>query len=268
MTLTACGGLRAGSKGTEYVTYPGLENKRALVTGASGAVGSAVAEELGRAGVKVAVHFRSNEEAAQAVVDRITAAGGDAVQVAGDVSNSADATSLVSTATDLLGGLDILVNNAGITRDALLARMSDDDWDAVIDTNLKSAFLCSRAVVRSMMRARSGRIINVSSVAGLMGNAGQANYSAAKAGLIGFTKSLAREVASRNVTVNAVAPGFLESPMTDAIPEVTRNELVRMIPMGRMGAPADVAGVVAFLASDLAAYVTGQVLVVDGGLAM
>ena len=164
--------------------------------------------------------------------------------------------------------MDILVNNAGITRDALLARMSDDDWDAVIDTNLKSAFLCSRAVVRSMMRARSGRIINVSSVAGLMGNAGQANYSAAKAGLIGFTKSLAREVASRSVTVNAVAPGFLESPMTDAIPEVTRNEVVKMIPMGRMGAPADVAGVVAFLASDLAAYVTGQVLVVDGGLAM
>ena len=202
------------------------------------------------------------------MADRITAAGGDAVQVAGDVSNSADAKSLVSTATDQLGGLDILVNNAGITRDALLARMSDDDWDAVIDTNLKSAFLCSRAVVRSMMRARSGRIINVSSVAGLMGNAGQANYSAAKAGLIGFTKSLAREVASRSVTVNAVAPGFLESPMTDAIPEVTRNEVVKMIPMGRMGAPADVAGIVAFLASDLAAYVTGQVLVVDGGLAM
>ena len=134
--------------------------------------------------------------------------------------------------------MDVLVNNAGITRDALLARMSDDDWDSVIDTNLKSAFLCSRAVVRSMMRARSGRIINVSSVAGLMGNAGQANYSAAKAGLIGFTKSLAREVASRSVTVNAVAPGFLESPMTDAIPEVTRQELMKMIPMGRMGAPA------------------------------
>ena len=250
------------------MTYPGLENKRALVTGASGAVGSAVAEELGGAGVKVAVHFRTNEEAARAVVDRIAAAGGDGVRVSGDVSNPAEAKSLVSAATDLLGGLDILVNNAGITRDALLARMSDDDWDAVIDTNLKSAFLCSRAVVRSMMRARSGRIINVSSVAGLMGNAGQANYSAAKAGLIGFTKSLAREVASRNVTVNAVAPGFLESPMTDAIPEVTRQEVVKMIPMGRMGAPADVAGVVAFLASDVAAYVTGQVLVVDGGLAM
>ncbi len=266
--MTARGGSRAGWKGTDNVRYPGLENKRALVTGASGAVGGAVAEELAGAGVRVAVHYRSNEAAARAVVERITAAGGEAVQVSGDVSDSTEARSLVSEAADLLGGLEILVNNAGITRDALLARMSDDDWDAVIDTNLKSAFLCSRAVVRSMMRARSGRIINVSSVAGLMGNAGQANYSAAKAGLIGFTKSLAREVASRNVTVNAVAPGFLESPMTDAIPEVTRNELVKMIPMRRMGAPADVAGVVAFLACDLAAYVTGQVVVVDGGLAM
>ena len=266
--MPARGGSRAGWKGTDNVRYPGLENKRALVTGASGAVGGAVAEELARGGVRVAVHYRSNEAAARAVVERITAAGGEAVQVSGDVSDSTEARRLAAEATDRLGGLEILVNNAGITRDALLARMSDDDWDAVIDTNLKSAFLCSRAVVRSMMRARSGRIINVSSVAGLMGNAGQANYSAAKAGLIGFTKSLAREVASRNVTVNAVAPGFLESPMTDAIPEVTRNELVKMIPMRRMGAPADVAGVVAFLACDLAAYVTGQVVVVDGGLAM
>ncbi len=265
---TECGRSRAGFWETESVTYPGLENKRGLVTGASGAVGSAIAEELARAGVKVAVHFRSNEKAAEAVVDRIAAAGGEAVRVSGDVSDSVEANGLVSAAAELLGGLDVLVNNAGITRDALLARMSEQDWDSVIDTNLKSAFLCSRAVVRSMMRARYGRIVNVSSVAGLMGNAGQLNYSAAKAGLIGLTKSLAREVASRNVTVNAVAPGFLESPMTDAIPENTRAELTEMIPMRRMGTPADVAGVVAFLASDLAAYITGQVFVVDGGLAM
>ena len=266
--LTECERSPDGFWDNETVMYPGLKNQRGLVTGASGALGSAIAEELAHAGVVVAVHFRSNEKAAKAVVERITAAGGEAVQVSGDVSDSVEANGVVSEATELLGGLDVLVNNVGITRDALLARMSDEDWDSVIETNLKSAFLCSRAVVRSMMRARNGRIINVSSVAGLMGNAGQVNYSAAKAGLIGLTKALAREVASRNITVNVVAPGFLESPMTDAIPENTRAEVTKMIPMGRMGTPADVAGVVAFLASDQAAYITGQVFVVDGGLAM
>ena len=266
--LTECERSPDGFWDNKTVTYPGLKNQRGLVTGASGTLGSAIAEELAHAGVVVAVHFRSNEKAAKAVVERITAAGGEAVHVSGDVSDSVEANGVVSEATELLGGLDVLVNNVGITRDALLARMSDEDWDSVIETNLKSAFLCSRAVVRSMMRARNGRIINVSSVAGLMGNAGQVNYSAAKAGLIGLTKSLAREVASRDITVNVVAPGFLESPMTDAIPENTRAEVTKMIPMGRMGTPADVAGVVAFLASDRAAYITGQVFVVDGGLAM
>ena len=244
------------------------KGSRGLVTGASGAIGGAIARALAAAGVRVVLHYNSNQAAADQLAAEITAAGGEAHPIRADITDSAAAADLVKQAAARWDGLDILVNNAGITRDGLLARMSDDDWDAVLDTNLKSVFLCTRAVLRPMMRARHGRIINISSVSGLMGNAGQANYSAAKAGLIGFTKAVAREVASRGITVNAVAPGFVESPMTASLPRPTLDAVTAAIPLGRMGRPDEIAQWVAFLASDAGAYVTGQTIVVDGGLTM
>jgi 3-oxoacyl-[acyl-carrier protein] reductase len=244
------------------------ERQIVVVTGASRGIGRAVAVRFARDGAAVIVNYRGSEAAAQETVQAVTDAGGQATLVQGDVSNRDDAERLIEAAVTEYGRIDVLVNNAGITRDQLLMRMTDDDWDAVLDTNLKGAFHTTRAALRPMLRKRSGRIINISSVVGLIGNAGQANYAAAKAGLIGFTKSTAREVASRSITVNAVAPGYIATEMTDAIAEMMKAKILDQVPMGRLGTPEDVAAVVAFLASPAAAYMTGAVLTVDGGMVM
>jgi 3-oxoacyl-[acyl-carrier protein] reductase len=246
----------------------GLTGKRALVTGGSRGIGREVALRLAAEGVSVAVNFNTGEAEAAAVVKEIEAQGSNAIALKGSVASAADADWLVEETVAKLGGLDILVNNAGITRDNLLMRMSEEDWDAVLDTNLKGAFLCTKAAVRPMLRQRSGRIINMSSVVALTGNAGQANYTAAKAGLIGFTKTVALEVASRGITVNAIAPGFVETRMVEKLPEEIQEKIRKHIPLARFGSPEDVAASVAFLASNDAAYITGQVLSVDGGLGL
>jgi 3-oxoacyl-[acyl-carrier protein] reductase len=244
------------------------ERQIVVVTGASRGIGRAVAVRFARDGAAVIVNYRGSEAAAQETVQAVTDVGGQATLVQGDVSNRDDAERLIEAAVTEYGRIDVLVNNAGITRDQLLMRMTDDDWDAVLDTNLKGAFHTTRAALRPMLRKRSGRIINISSVVGLIGNAGQANYAAAKAGLIGFTKSTAREVASRSITVNAVAPGYIATEMTDAIAETMKAKILDQVPMGHLGTPEDVAAVVAFLASPAAAYMTGAVLTVDGGMVM
>mgnify|MGYP001300515293 CR=1 FL=1 len=248
--------------------FDGLRGRSALVTGASGTIGGAIAKSLAEHGVKVVVHYRHNLDSAQSLVDEIDGNGGHSGLVQGDISTVNGATDVVEQAMGFSGGLDILVNNAGITKDGLLARMSETDWDSVIDTNLKSTYMVSRAVLRPMLKARFGRIINISSVSGLMGNAGQVNYSAAKAGIIGFTKALAREVASRGVTVNAVAPGFIDSPMARDVGDNVMQKILETIPIGRLGSPEEIAGWVSMLASESGEYVTGQVVVVDGGLSM
>jgi len=244
------------------------ERQIVVVTGASRGIGRAVAVRFARDGAAVIVNYKGSEAAAQETAQVVTEAGGAATLVQGDVSNRDDAERLIETAIQQYGRIDVLVNNAGIMRDQLLMRMTDDDWDTVLDTNLKGAFHTTRAALRPMLRKRSGRIINISSVVGLIGNAGQGNYAAAKAGLIGFTKSIAREVASRSITVNAIAPGYIATEMTDAIPENMRGKILEQVPMGRLGTPADVAAVVAFVASSAAAYMTGAVLHVDGGMVM
>ncbi len=246
----------------------GLAGKRALITGASRGIGRDVALRLASEGANVALNYQSGGVEAVAVAKEITDAGGTAIVVQGSVGIAAEAESLIERTLSDLGGLDILVNNAGITRDNLVMRMSEEDWDAVLDTNLKGAFLCTKAAVRLMLRQRSGRIINMSSVVGISGNAGQANYSAAKAGLIGFTKTIAREVASRGITVNAVAPGFITTRMVEGLGEGIRAQILERIPLARFGAPEEVAACVAFLASDDAAYITGQVVGIDGGLGL
>jgi 3-oxoacyl-[acyl-carrier protein] reductase len=245
-----------------------LSGKTALVTGSSSGIGAAIAKDLSAFGAHVAVHFRGNEKGAQAVVEEIQGSGGECALFQADVSDVGQAADLVKRVQAELGGLDILVNNAGATRDTLLMTMSEDAWDTVIATNLRSVYAVSRAALRSMVRKRWGRIINITSVVGLTGQAGQTNYAASKAGIIGFTKSLAREVASRNVTVNAVAPGFIPTTLTAALSEEQRDEIVRATPLGRMGTPEEVAWTVAFLASERSGFITGQVITVDGGLVM
>lgn len=245
-----------------------LLERVALVTGGSRGIGRAIALELAQRGAAVAVNYNSSPDAAQEVVAAITEAGGRAYAIQANVSQLAEAQALVKETVDTYGRLDILVNNAGTTRDNLLMRMTEDDWDVVLDTNLKSAWNCSKAVIRTMMRQRSGRIINITSVSGIAGNEGQSNYSASKAGMIGLTKSLAREVASRTITVNAVAPGFVHTDLTADLPADILERLDDHIPLGRWGTVEDIAYAVAFLASDEASYITGQVLSVDGGLVM
>ncbi|MHB9053660.1 MAG: 3-oxoacyl-[acyl-carrier-protein] reductase [Thermoleophilia bacterium] len=243
-----------------------LQGQVALVTGAARGIGRATAAALARAGAQVAINFQSSGEAAEELAAELTAAGSKTVLAQADVSDSAQVQSMIETVEAGLGPVGILVNNAGITRDGLVMRMSEEDFDAVIATSLRGAFLCSRAVARGMMKARTGSIVNVSSVIGLRGNAGQANYAAAKAGLIGLTKSLARELGPRGVRVNAVAPGYVVTDMTAGLPENMKEQVMRNTPLGRLASPEEIASAIAFLASPAAAYITGAVLPVDGGL--
>ena len=245
-----------------------LAGKVALVTGASRGIGRAVALRLAGDGAKIAINFAGNLAKAEEVKSEIETLGSEAILVQGNVAEFETVSDIVKKIVDTWGKIDILVNNAGITRDNLLLKMSEKDFDEVIATNLKGVFNCTKAVTKLMMKQRTGRIINLSSVVGLKGNISQANYAAAKAGIIGFTKSAAKEFASRNVTVNAIAPGFIETDMTDTLNDKVKEELSKNIPLGRFGSPKDVANVVAFLASEQAAYITGQVICVDGGMAI
>ena len=246
-----------------------LDGKVSLVTGASRGIGMAIALKLASLGSRVAVNYVAIEERnkadADAVVKEIADRGGEAVAVEGNVSDSEAVKAMVEDVAEKWGKLDILVNNAGINRDTLLLRMSDDAWDAVIDTNLRGAFLCTKFAVKHMMKQQWGRVISLSSVVGRVGNAGQSNYAASKGGVIAFTKSVAREMGSRNITVNAVAPGFIVTEMTDRLSPETRDGLLSLVPLARLGQPEDVAELVAFLASDKAGYITGQVITIDGG---
>jgi 3-oxoacyl-[acyl-carrier protein] reductase len=243
-------------------------DRAVLITGGTRGIGRALVEAFADAGARVAFTYRSSSDAADALVADLEAKGTEAMALQGDVAEMQAAEEAVEAVTDAYGALDVLVCNAGITRDGLVLRMSETDWDAVLDTNLKGAFTFAKAAYRPMMRQRGGRIVAVSSVVGVTGNPGQTNYAASKAGLIGFAKSLAKELGGRNVTVNVVAPGYVETDMTDALPDAARDTMLNLTPLKRLGTPDDIAGAVLFLASDAARFITGHVLHVDGGLAM
>jgi 3-oxoacyl-[acyl-carrier protein] reductase len=245
-----------------------LTGKTAIITGASRGIGAEIARKLAAAGAKIVVNYSGSQEKAEAVVQEIKADGGEAIAVKANVSDADAVKALVDETMQAFGSIDILVNNAGITRDNLMMRMKDDEWDDVINTNLKGVFICTKAVTRQMMKQRAGRIINIASIVGVMGNAGQANYVAAKAGVIGLTKTTARELASRNITANAVAPGFITTDMTDKLGDDIQKAMLGQIPLGRFGKPEEVAKAVLFLASDDSSYMTGQTLHLDGGMVM
>jgi 3-oxoacyl-[acyl-carrier protein] reductase len=245
-----------------------FEGKSAIVTGASRGIGREIALLLGKEGARVAVNYSGSKDKADEVVKLITESGGEAFAIQADVSDADGVKNMVDKTLEMFGAIDILVNNAGITRDNLLMRMKEDEWDDVININLKGVFLCTKGVTRQMMRQRAGRIVNVASIVGVSGNPGQANYVAAKAGVIGFTKTAAKELASRNINVNAVAPGFITTDMTDALSEEVKSQMLSVIPLGKLGSPEDVARTVLFLLSEDAAYITGQTIHVDGGMVM
>ncbi len=245
-----------------------LGGKVAIVTGASRGIGRAIALKFAQSGAKVVINYAGNRQAAEEVLDSITRLNGEALIVQGDVAKSADVEQLVKQTVEHFGRIDILVNNAGITRDNLLMRMKEEDWDAVLNTNLKGIYYCTKAVTKVMMKQRYGKIINMSSVVGVTGNAGQSNYAAAKAGVIGFTKSMAKELASRNINVNAVAPGFIATDMTQDLSDQVKAAMEEKIPLARLGQPDDIGAAVLFLASDFSSYITGQTLHVDGGMVM
>ena len=245
-----------------------LAGKTAIITGASRGIGAEIARKFAADGAKVVVNYSGSQEKAEAVVADIQANGGEAIAVKANVSDSKSVKAMVDETMKTFGSVDILVNNAGITRDNLMMRMKDDEWDDVINTNLKGVFVCTKAVTRQMMKQRAGRIVNIASIVGVMGNAGQANYVASKAGVIGLTKTTARELASRGITANAVAPGFITTDMTDQLNEEVQKAMLGQIPLGRFGAPEDVAKAALFLASDDASYMTGQTLHLDGGMVM
>lgn len=245
-----------------------LTGKTAIITGASRGIGAAIARRFAEQGANIVVNYSGSQEKAEAVVREIEQTGGKAIAVKANVADAAEVKAMIDAAMEQFGSIDILVNNAGITRDNLMMRMKEDEWDDVINTNLKGVFLCTKAVTRQMMKQRHGRIVNIASIVGVMGNAGQANYVAAKAGVIGLTKTTARELASRGITANAVAPGFITTDMTEKLGEDVQKSMLSQIPLARFGAPEDVANAALFLASDEASYVTGQTLNLDGGMVM
>jgi 3-oxoacyl-[acyl-carrier protein] reductase len=245
-----------------------LSERVAIVTGGGRGIGRAIALKLAEVGATVVVNDVGDSTPAEGVAEEIRKMGGESLVVLADISQSSEVARLVDNAVEKYGKIDILVNNAGITRDQLIMRMSDDEWDKVLGINLKGVFLCSKAVLRPMMKQRWGRIVSISSIVGLIGNAGQANYASAKAGVIGLTRTIAKEVASRGITANAIAPGFIDTPMTQQLPEERKQELMNQVPLGYLGTPRDIAEAVAFLASEEARYITGQVITVDGGISL
>lgn len=245
-----------------------LNNKVALITGGSRGIGKAIALELAKNGVNIAINYNSNEARAKEVIEEAKSYGVKAIAIKANVAIGEDVEQMIKQVEEELETIDILVNNAGVTRDNLLIRMKEEDWDEVMDTNLKGTFLCTKAIARSMMKKRYGKIINIASVVGVMGNAGQGNYSASKAGVIGFTKSMAKELASRGIRVNAIAPGFIQTDMTDVLSEDVKEAMLKAIPLNSLGDPKDIANLVVFLSSESSDYITGQVINVDGGMVM